>query len=485
MSRIARQMATGDRLHRLREMLLMQRWLPAGRIQSPAGTPLSCFTAAPISDQMESIMGVAEQVIRTMHMGGNVEIDFNTIRPRGSLITSNNSSASGPVSFMGIYDAVGKCAPTVGSMTGVLRIDHPDIIEFIYATNTSLKTSVLVTDAFMHALQSGEAYDLKWGGQVYSKMDAAEVWETLMCSARDYAQPGVLFSSREPNSTCLQGSFNLTKYLYDGNKRFDWHVFEGDIRQATRALDALVDIAVYPLPAQAECHRKTRRLGLGVTALANCLETMGMPYGSPEFLDFEGQVLDLLTQTAYRESIEMAKESGSFPLLDREEYTANSILPEDIQNGIRRHGIRNSRLTAIAPCRTISLCADNISQSIEPVSEVRSRRIIYTPAGPLRIDLIDYGMLFLGTTPKVKKDVTIQEHLDVLLVASKRVDGSVAKTLNVPADTPWDIFQGIYVKAWEGGAKGCTTYRAECRKFGILEKAEDVSACYVDPKREQ
>ena len=528
MNRIAGKLATGDRFHALRGVLLNQRFLPAGRVQATVGTgklttPLNCFVSGTIGDSFtdgdDSIMAMAEQAAETMRMGGGIGFDFSTIRPRGSLITSLNSHSSGPVSFMQIYDAVCKCVMSAGhrrgAMMAVMRIDHPDIMEFIHAKQnmhalTSFNISVGVTDEFMHALQNGEEYTLRWNGQAYARLDAAEVWETLMRSAWDWAEPGVLFLDTINNTNnlrycefiaatnpcaeqplpafaaCLLGSMNLPKYLAEDGTLFDFVLFEEDIRVAVRALDAVIDSARYPLPQQAEYHRKTRRLGLGVTGLATALEAMGMPYGSAEFLAFEERILKFLTATAYRESIEMAKEAGSFPLLDRELYleegTFASTLPKDIQDGIRRHGIRNSHLTSIAPCGTISLCADNVSSGIEPVFLEEVRRVINTPNGPLRVDLVDYGKLFLGTNARTAEDVTIDEHLDVLLAAARNVDSAVSKTLNVPEDTPWDEFQKIYIKAWEGGAKGCTTYQVGGKRFGILEKPEDAAACYVDPK---
>ncbi len=528
MNRIASKLATGEAFHALRTVLLNQRFLPGGRVQSTVGsgkktTPLNCYVAATIADSFidgdNSIMDVAAQAAQTMRMGGGIGFDFSTIRPRGSLITSLNSHASGPVSFMQIYDSVCKCVMSAGhrrgAMMGVLRIDHPDIMEFIHAKQnshalTGFNISVGVTDEFMRALQNGEDYELRWGGQVFAKLDAAEVWEALMRSAWDWAEPGVIFLDTinstnnlrycediaavnpcaeqclPPHGACLLGSMNLPKYLIEDGTRFDFHLFQEDIKVAVRALDAVIDVARYPLPQQGEHHRKTRRIGLGVTGLANALETMGMPYGSPEFVDLEERILKFMTHTAYRESIQMAKEAGSFPLLDREQYleegTFASTLPQDIQDGIRRYGIRNSHLTSIAPCGTISLCADNVSSGVEPVFLEEVRRVINSATGPIRVDLVDYGKLFLGTNPKVAEDVTIDEHLEVLLAASRSVDSAVSKTLNVPADTPWDEFQKIYIRAWEGGAKGCTTYQVGGKRFGILEKPEDVASCYVDPK---
>lgn len=528
MNRIAGKTSSEARFHETRDMLLAQRFLPGGRIQATIGTakkttPLNCFTSSVILDQFtghpQSIMGVATEAAETMRMGGGIGFNFGTIRPRGSLISSLNSHSSGPVAFMGIFDAVCRCVQSAGhrrgAMMGVFPIDHPDIMEFIHAKQnthalTSFNISVGVTDDFMIALQNGEDYELKWAGHVYGTLDASEVWQALMRSAWDWAEPGVLFldtinrtnnlwycedilcsnpcaeQPMPPNSACLLGSFNLVKYLMECGA-FDWKLFGEDIRLAVRMMDRIIDIGPYPLKIQEDYHRQTRRMGLGVTALANCIEAMGFPYGSEGFLDIEQSILRFLAESAYRESVEMAKEFGSFPLLDREKFlqspTFASTLPEDLKDDIRRYGIRNSHLTSIAPCGTISLCADNVSSSIEPVFEVKTARIINRPTGPFRAALTDYGFAFLGTTPKVAKDVSIEEHLAVLLTAQGQVDSAVSKTLNVPKDTPWTEFQEIYVKAWEGGAKGCTTYQVGGKRFGILEKAkdDDVAACYVNP----
>lgn len=480
--------------HSFREMLLNQRFLPSGRIQATIGTGetatyADCFTSPTIGDSLtmgdNSILGVASKSAEILRMGGEVTLDLSTISPRGSL---------GPSTCMGIYDSVCKCVKPAGGVSAVLRIDHPDIMEFIYSKQnahalTSLSTLVGVTDDFMVALQNNEPYDLQWDGQVHGRLDASEVWEALMRSAWDWAEPGVMFLDKGPiaaNSTTLSGSLNLVKYLYDGTS-FDWHLFEKDTRTAVRALDAMIDINQYPLPEQRPHHRNVRSIRLGITAAANCLETMGMPYGSEEFLGMLTRVLEMLNLHAYRESIEMAKELGAFPRLNREKFlekgTFASGLPGDVQEGIRLHGIRNSHLTGIGKCGTISLCADNISSGIEPVFLVDSRRIVNTPSGPKRVDIVDYGMMVLGTTPKTFDQVTIDEHLNVLLVAATNVDSTVSKTLDLGPDTPWEDFQKLYIRAWQAGVKGCTTFNTGGLRMGLISSQDEgVTACHVDPK---
>jgi len=261
------------------------------------------------------------------------------------------------------------------------------------------------------------------------------------------------------------GSFNLVKYItpsQGGGWTFNWQLFMDDIPPVVRAMDNVVDNAVYPLYEQEQEATNKRRMGLGVTGLANALECIGLPYGSQPFLKMEEEILNVLNTEAYRASAMLAKEKGSFPLYDAEKYLQGKFiqtLDKDTRDIIAKYGIRNSHLTSIAPCGTISLCADNVSSGIEPVFLEEVRRVINAPTGPLRVDLVDYGKLFLGTNAKVAEDVTIDEHLAVLLAAARNGDSAVSKTLNVPADTPWDEFQKIYVSAWEGGAKGCTTYQ--------------------------
>jgi ribonucleoside-diphosphate reductase alpha chain len=516
----------------LKEIFLDQRFLPGGRIQSAVGsprnsTPYNCFVSGKIEDSMEGIMDKAKEAALTMRMGGGIGYDFSVIRPRDERIASLDAKSSGPVSFMHIYDAVCSTVSSAGNrrgaQMGVLRVDHPDIEEFIFAKRnkhalTNFNISVGITDKFMEAVENEDTFDLVWDGRVYRTVDAVNLWEQIMRSNWDWAEPGVLFLDTinnnnnlwycetisatnpcaeqplPPYGACLLGSFNLVKYiLWDVNGRvsFDWAMLDEDIQDVVRAMDNVVDIATYPLPEQEREAKNKRRMGLGITGLANTVEALGFPYGSREAVAWTEVVMEHLTNHCYSASSDLAKEKGSFPFYDEKDY-CNGVffqdkLPSWVQDKIRVQGIRNSHLISIAPTGTISLTADNVSSGIEPPFRLEYDRIVKTEDGDVTEGMWDYALLKWNIKGKTAADVTIQEHLNMLLAAQKYCDSAVSKTLNVPSDVTWDEFQDIYRKAWEGGAKGCTTFREAGKRGGILiskvetEETEEGSACYLDP----
>ena len=508
-----------------------QRFLPAGRIQSAMGsarqtTPYNCFVADTIYDDMQDILDVFGQSVMTMREGGGVGYDFSNLRPAGDRIRSLDSQASGPVSFMGIFDAGCKTIASAGhrrgAQMGVLRVDHPDIERFIRAKQnstdlTAFNISVGITDEFMEAVKSGLPFELRFEGESRGFVDARALWETIMRSTWDWAEPGVLFIDRinsynnlyycetiaatnpcgeqplPPNGACLLGSFNLTKYIVkvagdDDEYAFNARQFKEDIPPVVRAMDNVVDRARYPLREQEVEALSKRRMGLGVTGLANSGEVLGHAYGSPEFLRFTEEVMTILRDECYRASVELAKEKGAFPLFDAEKYCDAKFiktLPEDIREDIRQYGIRNSHLLSIAPTGTISLAADNVSSGIEPVFSHTYDRVIQTENGPRTVEVVDYALREWGVQGRTAEECTADDHLGVLLVAAGLVDSACSKTCNVSPDMPWEDFKAIYMKAWEGGAKGCTTFNPGGKRFGILttkEKAPDEPmACYIDP----
>lgn len=534
MNRVAAGLRDSDRhYHEFRDVIMEQRFLPAGRIQSSVGstrqtTPYNCYVSGTIEDSFVdgegSIMQRATEAATTMRMGGGIGYDFSTLRPRGDLIRKLQSHSSGPISFMCIFDAICRCVASSGhrrgAQMGVMRVDHPDIEEFIHAKQnttslTGFNISIAITDEFMEAALGGRPFDLRFGGRTYRTIDAAALWETIMRSTWDWAEPGVIFIDRmnemnnlwwceriaatnpcseqplPPHGACLLGSFNLVKYLlrHEDTWAFDWGQLRADIPPVVRAMDNVVDRALYPLPAQEEEAKAKRRMGLGVTGLANALEAMGQPYGSDGFLYLEELVLRTIKEECYRASVELAREKGAFPLLDRERYLEGRFiqqLPEDIQDGIRRHGIRNSHLTSIAPTGTISMAADNVSSGIEPVFAHLVDRTVNTPDGPVLFrDVPDYGHGVLGVSGVVSSAVTAGQHVGVLCIAQSHVDSAVSKTCNVSGEMPWDEFKGIYQQAWEGGAKGCTTFNKDGKRMGILTEAarlveEEAAACTID-----
>lgn len=521
MNRVAGAL-TDDRedFHDLREILLTQRFMPAGRIQAAVGaarrtTPYNCYVSGTIPDSYteidndweSSIMHRAVEAAKTMRMGGGIGYDFSTLRPKGDLISKLGSNSSGPISFMKIFDAVCKATSSAGhrrgAQMGVMRIDHPDIMEFITAkhdqeTLSGFNISVAVTDEFMEALATERPFNLRFNNRVYGTVDPVELWEMLMRSTWDWADPGVLFIDTinrmnnlwycekiaatnpcgeqplPPFGACLLGSFNLVQYIRQdavGRYQFDWDGFRDDIPTVVRAMDRVIDIAIYPLPEQRIEALSKRRMGLGITALANAAETLGFSYGSSEFLEFESKVLRTLMNDSYRASAMLSADRGSFPLYDQEKYLSGQfvqLLDDDVHDLITMHGIRNSHLTSIAPTGTISMAADNVSSGIEPVFAITTMRPVNTPSGPVLAELNDYAWEQFGTEPMLAADVTVDQHLSVLSVAQRYVDSAVSKTCNVDGSMSWESFKSIYTRAWEQGCKGATTFNQDGKKMALL-----------------
>lgn len=528
MSRIANTLADDPQhFYQFRDILLPQKFMPGGRVQSAIGSPrkvtaFNCFVSRTIEDSMDGIMDAAKESANTMRLGGGIGYDFSTIRPKGAHIVSLDSKSSGPLSFMQIFDATCKTVASAGNrrgaQMGVLRVDHPDIEDFIEAkTNshnlTQFNISVGCTDEFMEAVRDDKEFELKFNGQVYKRVDARYLWDKIMRATWDWAEPGVLYIDRinemnnlwyceriaatnpcgeqplPPYGACLLGSFNLVKYLVklvDGYE-FDYELFKKDIPVVVRAMDNVIDKTVYPLKEQETEAKNKRRMGLGVTALANAGEACGYVYGSPEFLQFEDKIFGILANESYRASAVLAKEKGAFPLYSSEYLQSKYLkkLNPDVVELIKQYGIRNSHLTSIAPTGTISLSADNVSSGIEPVFSHWYDRTIQTEDGPIVERVDDYGVRVLGVKGKTADECSVQEHLDVLIVAAQWMDSAVSKTLNVGDDVTWAEFKSVYMRAWEEGAKGCTTFRAAGERYGILnkveEKVEEGAACYYDP----
>jgi ribonucleoside-diphosphate reductase alpha chain len=410
---------------------------------------------------------------------------------------------------MRIFDAICACVASSGhrrgAQMGVMRIDHPDIVEFIHAKQNTdqlreFNLSVAVTDRFMRALERDEMFPLRWNGQSFGEIDPRYLWEKLMRSTWDWAEPGVLFIDTinrannlrycetiaacnpcgeqplPPFGACILGSFNLVRYVREG--AFDFQQLHRDIPHIVRAMDNVIDRGVFPLPEQEEEAKAKRRMGLGVTGVANAIESLGCPYGSPGFLQMLAKILTCIRDKAYKASCELATEKGAFPLF-RSSYGGEffQTLPQALQRRIKRDGIRNSHLLSIAPTGTISMCADNISSGIEPVVAYEVERTVNEADGPRTVTLQDYGFRH-GVRGKTIADVTIEEHLAVLLTAQRYVDSAISKTCNVPADTPWKEFQELYVQAWKGGAKGCATYTWGGKRPGVINPT---LTCEVDP----
>jgi len=542
MTRVAEALKDNEgHFNNFRTILYNQRFLPAGRVQSAMGaprrvTPYNCFVSTTIEDSMDGIMDAARRAAETMRLGGGIGYDFSTLRPRGALIKSLESKSSGPLSFMGIFDAVCKTIASAGhrrgAQMGVLRVDHPDIEEFVTAKNnmtalTDFNISVGVTDKFMTAVKEGTDFDLVFNGEVRKTVDARALWDKIMRSTWDWAEPGILFIDRinkknnlhycetiaatnpcgeqplPPNGACLLGSFNLVKYVieHDGKYVFNMNQLRNDIPHVVRAMDNVVDRATYPLKEQELEAKSKRRMGLGITGVANAIEALGFEYGSDRFLQTLEEIMGVIRDVAYTSSVELAIEKGAFPLFRREYLDSEfaKTLPDHIRNLISEYGIRNSHLLSVAPTGTISLSADNVSSGIEPPFSLFYDRKIQEFDGERTVRVEDYGYSVFKVEGKTANELSVFDHVKVLNVASKFVDSACSKTCNVGDDVTWEDFKKIYMDAYDGGASGCTTFRASGKRMGILTASysEDVAeendieetqdfvdeggACYFDP----
>jgi ribonucleoside-diphosphate reductase alpha chain len=534
-----------------RDILYDMRFLPAGRVQAAMGaprtvTPYNCYVMDTIGDSMGEIMRVLSEAAETMRMGGGVGYDFSTLRPRGALIKSLDSRSSGPVAFMDIFNAMCGTIASAGHRRGaqmaVLRVDHPDIEEYVTAKAndyrlTNFNISVAVTDKFMEAVKTDGNFDLVFDGVVYKTIRAKALWDKILRNTWDWAEPGVLFIDRmnrknnlwycetisatnpcgeqplPPYGACLLGSFNLTRYitrLFPTDSKefevvpftyvFDWQKFIHDIHPVVRAMDNVVDRAVYPLPEQELEAKNKRRMGLGVTGLANTMEILGMPYGSQEGKHWVEQVMSTLRDTAYRASISLAIEKEPFPLYSLQYLDSEfaETLPEDIKDGIYKHGIRNSHLLSVAPTGTISLAANNVSSGIEPVFSHQYERDVRTFDGTKTEVVKDYAYNYYGVKGETADELSVFDHVEMLNLVSKYIDSACSKTCNVGDDVTWEEFKEVYMRAYDGGASGCTTFRASGKRSGILRASKDEevvekpetpkddfisegAACYIDP----
>ncbi len=502
------------------------KFLPAGRILAGAGadravTLFNCFVMGTIADSMDGIFSALREAALTLQQGGGIGYDFSTLRPKGALVKGVGADASGPVSFMQVWDAMCRTIMSAGARRGammaVLSCDHPDIEDFIDAKRESGKLSmfnlsVLATDAFMDAVNRDGDWDLKFDGKVYRTVRARQLWDRIMRATYDYAEPGVIFIGRinaqnnlaycetihatnpcgeqplPPYGACLLGSINLAQLVqnpFGEDAALDEAELARLTRTAVRFLDDIIDVSRFPLPEQEAEAKAKRRIGLGVTGLADALIFCRTRYGSPESIALIERWLTVLSHAAYRASTELAREKGAFPLFDAHAFLQRPhimALPEDIRVQIAAHGIRNGLLTSIAPTGTISLFAGNVSSGIEPVFAYRyTRKILKADGGRIEEEVNDYAYRlfrarFGEETPLPDYFVTTQElspgdHLAVQAAAQKYIDSSISKTINVPADIAFGAFKDVYLKAYEMGCKGCTTYRPSEVRGSVLEIA--------------
>jgi ribonucleoside-diphosphate reductase alpha chain len=506
------------------QALAGHQFLPAGRILAGAGTDrnvtlFNCYVMGAVPDDMGGIFAALREAALTMQQGGGIGYDFSTLRPRGAPVKGVGADASGPVSFMEVWDAMCRTIMSAGSRRGAmmatLACDHPDIETFIDAKRTPgrlamFNLSVLASDAFIAAVKADGPWDLKFGGKIYKTVDARDLWDRIMRATYDYAEPGIIFIDRinaennlaycetihstnpcgeqplPPYGACLLGSINLAtlvKNPFEENAALDEDELARLVRIAVRFLDNVIDVSRFPLPEQrAEAFAK-RRLGLGVTGLADALIFCRARYGGPESIALIDRWLAKLALAAYEASAELAEEKGAFPLFDRDEYLArpNIVkLPEDLRTRIAAHGIRNALVTSIAPTGTISLFAGNVSSGIEPVFAYSySRKMLLDDGTRHEEQVADFAyrrFREIFGEEAVLPDYFVnaqtllpEDHLAVQAAAQRHIDSSISKTINVPAEISFEAFKDIYLNAYDSGCKGCTTYRPNDVTGSVLE----------------
>lgn len=506
------------------------KFLPAGRITAGAGTDRSvtlfnCFVMGTVPDSMGGIFEMLKEAALTMQQGGGIGYDFSTIRPTGAPVHGVAADASGPLSFMDVWDAMCRTIMSAGSRRGAMmatmRCDHPDIEAFITAKADGARLrmfnlSVLVTDPFMAAVKGDEAWDLVFQGRTYRTVQARDLWDRIMQSTYDYAEPGVIFIDRinaannlnycekiaatnpcgeqplPPYGACLLGSINLARLVADPfaqGASLDETMLDDLVVTAVRMMDNVVDASRFPLEAQAEEARAKRRIGLGVTGLADALLMVGLRYGSVEAARQTERWLHAIARAAYLASVDLAVEKGAFPLFEAEGYLASGTMQamdEDVRDAIRKNGIRNALLTSIAPTGTISLYAGNVSSGIEPVFAYSyTRKVLQKDGSKTEEEVVDYAVQMwreqFGDAALPDYFVNAQtlaplEHVRMQAAAQKWVDSSISKTINCPEDISFESFKEVYMAAWDQGCKGCTTYRPNDVTGSVLSVSETSSA---------
>jgi len=510
---------------RFRALMSDFQFLPGGRILAGAGTDrqvtlFNCFVMGTIPDALSGIFDQLREAALTLQQGGGIGYDFSSLRPKGAPVAGIGADASGPLSFMDVWDSMCRAIMSAGARRGAmmatLRCDHPDILDFVDAKREAgrlsmFNLSVLVTDAFMAAVRDNSAWDLTFEGTVYRSIAARDLWHRIMRATYDYAEPGVLFIDRinetnnlrycetiaatnpcgeqplPPYGACLLGSLNLARFVvkpFADDAYLDIDAVLDLVPLAVRFLDNTIDLSRFPLPQQAAEAMAKRRIGLGVTALGDALVACGIRYGSAQAVACTKDWIDRLCDAAYRASALIAAEKGPFPLFDKEQYLAAPMVRRrsaETRALIERHGIRNALLTSIAPTGTISLLANNVSSGIEPIFAYQYQRTVLMPDGTRLTEPVEddayrhFRTLFGANAPLPPGFVDVaalepEDHLVMQAAAQEGIDSSISKTINVPADLPFEAFSEIYQRAYDLGCKGCTTYRPNEVRAGILNR---------------
>lgn len=524
-------------------------FLPGGRILAGAGTKykvtlFNCFVMNIVSDSLPAIFAALKEGALTLQQGGGVGYDFSILRPYGTIVKQTGTQASGPVSFMRIWDTM--CGVLLstgarrGAMMAVLRCDHPDVEAFITAKEDPrelrhFNVSVMVSDLFMEAVKKDADWELifpiatagendeivyrHWGDslipvpcRVYRRVKARDLWNKIIRSAYDYAEPGVLFGDtinrmntlwyRErmnatnpcgeiplpPYGACDLGAINLTQFVispFSPSAATDWTRLEETTRIAARFLDNVIDVSRYPLQAQQRQALGTRRLGLGVTGLADMLVMLGIRYGSPESITLARDIMRRVANVSWHTSIQLAREKGVFPFYTRDYLQGEFVatLDTSLCRELVQYGIRNSHHNTIAPTGTISLLANNVSNGIEPVFLASYDRHVRSAAGDaLTFRVQDYAYKYWQQENKNEKlppawvDTSVlmpTAHLQIQAAVQPYIDNAISKTINIPHDFPYEKLASVYTEAYELGLKGCTVFRPNPVTGSVLEMPEE------------
>lgn len=528
-------------------ILMGFHFLPGGRILAGAGTQhkvtlLNCFVMNIESDSLPGIFTALKEGALTLQQGGGVGYDFSVLRPRGESVKQTGSHSSGPVSFMRIWDTT--CSVLLstgarrGAMMAVLRCDHPDIEEFIAAKKDPrelrhFNVSVMVSDLFMQAVKKDADWELvfplddpdskaevvyrPWGAslqavpcRVYKRIKARDLWESIIRSAYDYAEPGVLFGDtinrmntlwyRErinatnpcgeiplpPYGACDLGALNLTQFVtsaFSSSAKFDFPRLEEVTRIATRFLDNVIDVSLYPLEAEKQMAHGTRRIGLGITGLADVFVMLGIRYGSDESIVLAREIMQRVAAVTWQTSIELAREKGVFPFYNQAYLQGEFVktLTADLRRDLEKYGIRNSHHNTIAPTGTISLLANNISNGIEPIFSASYDRHVREVEGDTKTFRVqDYAYQRWQEKNKdlppawvTTHDLLPEAHLQIQGAVQPYIDNAISKTINIPENFPFEKLVQVYTDAYELGLKGCTVFRPNPITGSVLEVPEE------------